>query len=126
MKMLSLVLILISSLSSTAYTSIDLCHNLHANLQTEELACHTHKDQESTIQGDLDNSDLVLNINESDESNETGDNHKHCETHCSHHSPSLISENITVVQFDLVQEFNSYKFTILQTYLEGPFRPPLA
>lgn len=125
MKVLSIVLILISSLSSTAFSSVDICHNQHVNHQQAVSACHTHEDEGSIVQAHVNDSDVAGHFDENSESAESDANHKHCETHCSHYSISLISNNLSVLQFELVQEFHSYKFTFQQTYLEGPFRPPL-
>lgn len=125
MKLMALVLILISSLSTSAFPSFDLCHNQHADLQVENLICLNQEDQFSIGASEFDRSNFFVHVSETDGQKETDDSHKHCETQCSHHFHSIFSDGLTVIQFDLVQNFNSYKFTFLQAYLEGPFRPPL-
>ena len=59
-------------------------------------------------------------------SDTTDSSHAHCASFCAHHyaQPNLS----TSILFNIAEssDYYTYSFTFIQTYREGPFRPPLS
>lgn len=107
-KMLVAGLILLSLLSSTAFSFVEICQidNPKATQSNSEF----------------NPSFDVMDI----QHNHCEDSRSHCEAHCIHHVFSL-SSDIFLIEVSFSEKiYPGYIFSFNQTYLESPFRPPLA
>ena len=107
MKLLFAGLFLFSLLSSSAISFVELCH----------MDSPDHVQTSAELSPVLASSDSAQS--------QSGQDHNHCEVHCTHQAFSLSSGSFLIEQLFLEKNYPGYIFSFNQTYLEGPFRPPL-
>ncbi|MES2767855.1 MAG: hypothetical protein V4596_01810 [Bdellovibrionota bacterium] len=109
MRILSIILTIFMAVNVAAWASTSLCNLEKSSCSAADSNC---MDDSSTE-----------NESNSEHSDST---HAHCASYCAHHyaHPSFSAS----IQFPIIEPilYHRYSFILIQTYPEGPFRPPLS